>query len=373
MTLDWRRVLELTRKEAAQLLRDPRTRMLIFAAPIVQLLMFGYAVRTDIANTALYVVDRDRTAQSRELIDAFRTTGYFTLVGVSDRSVDLVRALDAGRTAVGLELPPGFTRAMESGRPAVVQLLFDGSQSNTATVAQGYATLIVGAYARAHAPTGTPPGGLDVRMRAWFNPTLESRAYNVPGVIALLILLMCLTLTSLAVVREREFGTLDQLMVTPLQPREFLLGKTLPVAAIAVVDLAVITLIAVAWFGIPFRAPLLVMVPASLLFILTGIAMGLLISTLAQTQQEAFMTMFLFLLPSIILSGFFYPITSMPTVFQWLTLANPVRHFLAVVRAAFLRGEGLAGLWAEVVALAVIGAATMTAALWRLRRGPGAA
>jgi ABC-2 type transport system permease protein len=210
-------------------------------------------------------------------------------------------------------------------------------------------------------------------MRAWFNPTLESRIYNVPGVIALLILLMCLTLTSLAVVREREFGTLDQLMVTPLQPREFLLGKTLPVALIALIDLAVITLLAVVWFDIPFRASPLVLLPASLLFILTGIALGLLISTMARTQQEAFMTMFLFLLPSIILSGFFYPIASMPVPFQWLTVVNPVRHYLAVVRASFLRGEGLDGLWIDVGALAIIGTATMGAALWRLRRRPGIA
>jgi len=371
MSLDGRRIAELARKELVQLLRDVRTRALIFVAPIIQLLLFGYAVRTDIPNTALYVVDRDRTVATRELVDAFVNTGYFRVVGSSERSADLVRALDAGRAVAGLEIPPGFTRALEGGRPAAVQLLFDGAQSNTATVAQGYAALIVGEYARARAPAGVPLGGVDLRMRAWFNPTLESRIYNVPGVIALLILLMCLTLTSLAVVREREFGTLDQLMVTPLQPREFLLGKTLPVALIALVDLAVITLLAVAWFGIPFRAPILVLLPASLLFILTGIAMGLLISTLAHTQQEAFMTMFLFLLPSIILSGFFYPITSMPVTFQWLTVVNPVRHYLAVVRAAFLRGEGLDGLWVEVLALAVIGITTMAAALWRLRRGPG--
>jgi ABC-2 type transport system permease protein len=373
MTLDPRRVAELARKELVQLLRDVRTRALIFVAPVIQLLLFGYAVRTDIRDTALFVVDRDRTAASQQLVEAFVTTGAFRLVGTSDRSDALVRALDAGTAVAGLEIPPGFTRAVEAGRPASVQLLFDGAQSNTATVAQGYALLIVGDYARARAPGGVAVTGVDLRMRAWFNPTLESRIYNVPGVIALLILLMCLTLTALAVVREREFGTLDQLMVTPLEPREFLLGKTIPVALIAVIDLAVITLLAVAWFDIPFRAPILVMLPASLLFILTGIALGLLISTLAQTQQEAFMTMFLFLLPSIILSGFFYPIASMPVVFQWLTVLNPVRHYLAVVRAAFLRGEGLAGLWVEVAALTVIGIATMAAALWRLRRGPDAA
>jgi len=365
------RIRELARKELSQLLRDPRTRVLIFIAPIIQLLLFGYAVRTDIPNTSFYVVDQDRTTESRALVDAFTTTGYFRLVGTSDRSTDLVRALDEGSAIVGLEIPPGFARDVRDRSDPTVQLLVDGSQSNTATVALGYATRIVGAFGRGGG--GPPPAGIDVRTRAWFNASLESRIYNVPGVIALLILLTCLTLTALAIVREREFGTLDQLLVTPLRPGEFLLGKTLPVVAIALVDLAIISLIAVFWFGIPFRGSVLVLLPAALLFIVTGIALGLLISSISQTQQEAFMTMFLLLLPSIILSGFFYPISSMPQVFQWLTLVNPVRHFLTIVRAVFLRGENFVSLWIPITALAVIGAATMATALWRLGRTGDAA
>jgi ABC-2 type transport system permease protein len=299
-------------------------------------------------------------------VDAFTTTGYFRLVGTSDRSADLVRALDAGSAVIGLEIPPGFARAVRARTDPVVQLLVDGSQSNTATVALGYATRIVGRFGRAAG--ATPPAPLDLRVRAWFNPTLESRAYNVPAVIALLILLMCLLLTALAVVREREFGTLDQLLVTPLRPGEFLLGKTIPVVIIALVDLAVISLVAVLWFDVPFRGSVLVLLPASALYILTGIALGLLISSISHTQQAAFMTMFLMLLPSIILSGFFYPISSMPRVFQWLTVVNPVRHYLTVVRAVFLRGEGLTSLAIPIAALGVIGAITMIAALWRLSR-----
>jgi len=360
-----RRIGALAQKELAQLLRDVRTRVLIFVAPIIQLLMFGYAVRTDIPNTAFYVVDLDRTAESRALVDAFTTTGYFELVGTSDRSADLVRALDEGTAIVGLEIPPDFGRDVRDHRPPDVQLLVDGTQSNTATVALGYATRIVGSFGRGGAAL---PAGVDLRTRAWFNPSLESRVYNVPGVIALLILLMCLTLTALAIVREREFGTLDQLLVTPLRPGEFLLGKTLPVVAIALFDLVAISILAVLWFDVPFRGSVFVLLPAALLFIVTGIALGLLISSISQTQQEAFMTMFLFLLPSIILSGFFYPISSMPRVFQWLTVVNPVRHFLTVVRSVFLRGDGFASLWIEMAALAAIGAATMAASLWRLAR-----
>jgi len=367
------RIRELARKELTQLLRDVRTRALIFVAPIIQLLLFGYAVRTDLPDTALYVVDHDRTAESRELIEAFTTTGYFAVVGSADRSTALADALDAGRAVVGLEIPAGFARTLDRRETAVVQLLVDGSQSNTATVALGYATRIVGAFGRARAPAGIGIGALDLRTRAWFNPALESRLYNVPGVIALLILLMCLTLTSLAIVRERESGTLDQLMVTPLRPGEFLLGKTLPVAVIALVDLAVISAVAVVWFAIPFRGSVFVLLPAAVLFIVTGIALGLLISSVSQTQQEAFMTMFLVILPAIILSGFFYPISSMPLVFQWVTEVNPVRHFLAVVRVVFLKGEGVGTLWPHFGALTLIGAATMGTALWRLSRtGHGA-
>ena len=368
MSISLLRIHELVRKEVAQLLRDVRTRALIFVAPMVQLLMFGYAVNTDIPGTALYVVDHDRSATSRSLVDAFTSTEYFVVVGLSDRDGDLVDALDRGDAVLGLEIPPDFTRALDRGGPAPVQLLLDGSQSNTATVAQGYATRILTRFARAHAPAGMAPVPIDLRTRAWYNPGLESRMYNVPAVIGLLILLMCLTLTALAVVREREFGTLDQLLVSPLTPGEFLLGKTLPVVLVALIDLAVISVLAVLWFGIPFRGSVLVLLPAALLYILTGIALGLLISTISATQQEAFMTMFLFLLPAIILSGFFYPISSMPRVFQWLTILNPVRHFLSVVRAVFLKGVGFGDLWVEFVYIGAIGVGTMALALWRFAR-----
>lgn len=354
-----RRVREVARKELIQLLRDPRTRALILVAPIIQLLVFGYAVRTDIPHTPLFLVDHDRSAASRAVVDAFVTTRYFDVVGTSDRSADLTRALDAGQAVIGLEVPPSFGRDLAAGRPAALQLALDGAESNTATVAAGYATRIVGALDRG----GRAPA-IDLRARAWFNPGLESRLYNVPGVIAILILLMCLTLTALAIVREREVGTLDQLLVSPLGPGEFLLGKTLPVAAIALVDLALITAVAVAWFAIPFRGSVLVLLPAALLYIVTSIALGLFVSSVSATQQEAFMTMFLVLLPLIVLSGFFFPVDSMPPVFRTVTVINPVRHFLVVVRALFLKGEGLATLWPQVAALAAIAAGTMSAALW---------
>lgn len=364
------RIREMVKKELRQLLRDPRTRGVLFVAPIIQLVMFGYAVNTDIRNTATFVVDQDQSSESRRLIDALTATGYFEIVGRSQRPADLVRALDRSEALIGLEIPHGFARDLSAGRTAKVQIVLDGTESNSATVAQGYAQRIVQRFSleRAAALGLVPEGGVDLRVRAWYNPNLESRVYNVPAVVAVLIMLMCLLLTALAVVRERELGTLDQLMVSPLTAEELMLSKTLPVAAIGLVDLVLISLVAVVWFDVPIRGFPPSLLLAAVLYILAGLSIGLLISTISRTQQEAFMTMFLFLQPAIILSGFFYPISSMPQIFQWVTLLNPVRHFLEIVRAIFLKGEGLAALWPQYLALTLMAAAVLRLAIVRFPR-----
>jgi ABC-2 type transport system permease protein len=364
------RVREMLKKELRQIFRDPRMKRVLFIAPVIQLVAFGYAVNTDIRNTATFVVDHDRTAASRELVEVITSTGYFRVVGYSERPRDLVRALDYGDAEVGIEIPAGFARQLANARGSRVQIVLDGTNSNTATVAQGYLTQIVQRFAiqRALASGIVIAGGVDLRTRAWYNPQLESRVYNVPGVIAIVILLMSLLLTALAVVRERELGTLDQLTVSPLTPTELMLGKTVPAAIICLIDLFLVSAVAVLWFGIPMRGSLLVLLPAALIYIISGLAVGLLISTISRTQQEAFMSLFLFLLPAIILSGFFYPISSMPEMFQWLTLLNPVRHFLEVVRPVFLKGAGFGELWRQYVALALIAAVTLQLAIARFRR-----
>lgn len=370
MRLSVQRVGEMVKKELRQLLRDPRTRAMIFVSPVIQLILFGYAVNTDIPNTATFVIDHDRSAESRDLIDAFRATGYFRITGTSQRPADLVSALDRGDAVLGLEIPAGFAATLQTDKPATVQILLDGTHSNTATVAQGYAQRIVQRYATGVGAVGgrPSPGRIDARIRAWYNPNLESRDYNVPAVIGLLLMMMCLILTALAVVRERETGTLDQLLVSPLTPAELLLSKTLPAALVGLIDLATISVIAIVWFDIPFRGSVFALVPAAALFILAGLAVGLLISTVSRTQQEAFMSMFLFLLPAIILSGFFYPISSMPELFQYLTLLNPVRHFMEIVRAIFLKGQSALGLWPQFAALALIGVGSMRLAVSRFAR-----
>lgn len=367
-----RRIRGLAVKERRQLLRDRRTGPMIFIAPIIQLLLFGYAVNTDVHHAATWVVDHDRTAESRKLVDAFTAAGYFEVVGRSNRSSDLSDALDRGRALAGLEIPSGFARDLASGNGVVIQLITDGSNSNTATIIQAYAGQIVRRFALSHGPSAQmaagAPAGIDLRVRAWFNPDLSSRVYNVPAVIGTLLMLMCLLLTAMAVVREREVGTLEQLLVSPLSPGELMLGKTMPVLGIALFDLALITTVAVLWFHVPLRGSLFDLLLAALVFIFAGLASGLLISTLSKTQQEAFMTMFLMFFPMIILSGFLLPVRSMPAVFQWLTLANPLRHFLDIVRAIFIKGAGLAVLWPSYLALVVLAGLIIAAAIWRFRR-----
>ncbi|UCC82782.1 MAG: ABC transporter permease [Gemmatimonadota bacterium] len=364
------RVRQLLKKELRQMFRDPRMKRIVFIAPVIQLVAFGYAVNTDIKNTKTFVIDHDRSAASRELLEVVEATGYFRIVGSSGRPADLVHALDYGKAEVGIEIPAGFSRDMATGRGAQVQVILDGTNSNTATVAQGYLTYIVQGYAqnRAAAAGLLPGGGIDARVRAWYNPDLESRVYNVPGVIGMLILLMSLLLTSLSVVREREMGTLDQLTVSPLSAAELMLGKTVPATLVALIDLILVTTLAILWFHVPMRGSFFDLLPAALLYILCGLAFGLLISSVSRTQQEAFMTMFLVLLPAIILSGFFYPISSMPEVFQWITVLNPVRHFLEIVRAIFLKGAGISDLWVQYAALTVMAGGATWLAIVRFRR-----
>lgn len=367
--LAWLRVRTLVVKEIRQLFRDPKTKRVIFVSPIIQLILFGYAVNTDVRNVATALVDHDRTVASRELVSAFTASGYFRIVTVSDRTADLGIALDHGRAVVAIEIPSGYAADLAARRAPVIQLLVDGTNSNTATIAQGYAVKIAQQLGiRVATERGVMPAGIDLRARAWFNPSLESRVYNVPAVIGVIVLLMCLLLTAMAIVREREVGTLEQLLVSPLSATELILGKTIPVAGIAMLQMALVTTVALLWFDVPLRGPIPALLLAAALFIVAGLSFGLFISTISATQQEAFLAMFLFLLPSIILSGFLYPIDTMPEFFQRLTFANPLRHFLEIIRAIFLKGAGVAELWVQFTVLAGMAAGGLAVATHRFRK-----
>jgi ABC-2 type transport system permease protein len=365
------RVAEMLKKELRQIFRDPQLYRILFVAPLVQLLMFGYAVSTDVRHTRTFVVDHARDAASRRVAAALTAGGFFDVVGYSDRDGEVVAALDSGRAVVGLVIPPRLTADLAAGE-ARVQLLVDGTNSNVATVALGQAEGILGALGVALAPPAaagaalTPP--IELRDRAWYNPDLRSRDYNVPAVVGVLLFLVCMLLTALAVVRERELGTLEQLMVTPLLPLELVAGKALPFALIGVVDLVLVTLLAVLWFGVPLAGSPLLLLAATLLFLFPSLGLGLLISTTAKTQQEAFMASYLTLVPAILLSGFMFPVASMPPFFRALSLLNPLRHYLEIVRGIFLKGVGLAELWRPHLWLLALGLAFVGVAATRFRK-----
>ena len=360
------RVFQLVMKEFRQVLRDRRMKGVIFIAPVLQVLLFGYAVSTDVRETRLMVLDQDRTVASRELVSALTSSGYFKPAGTATRSGQLVRALDRGDAAAALHIPAGYAASLRDASGATVQLLLDGSNSNTATVSLSHAQRIV-QQVGAEPVVGMRPV-IELRERAWFNPDLSSRDYNVPAVIGAIMMLVALLLTSLAIVREREIGTLEQLRVSPLTPGELIAGKTIPFAIIGMADLLLVTVIAVGWFAVPMRGSIVLLLLAGLLYLLAALGLGLLISSAAATQQEAFMVSFLVYMPTILLSGFMFPVSSMPRLFQWLTLLNPMRHFLEIVRGLFLKGVGLPALWPQFVVLFVMGVSVLWYAGRRFQR-----
>ncbi|HEX9894142.1 MAG TPA: ABC transporter permease [Gemmatimonadales bacterium] len=369
MRISGARVGRMVHKELRQMFRDIRMRGLIFVAPLIQLVVFGYAVSTDVRQVPTFVVDYDRTPASRQLVDWITASGYFRVSGVSDRSGDLRAALEDRSATVALEIPRGYADDVAAGRAAAVQVLVDGTDSNTGNIALSYIVRIV---QRAGADMVRAPAGVSLEARAWYNPALESRVYNVPAVMGLLLLLITMLLTALGVVREREIGTWDQLLVSPVSATELMLGKVIPVALVGLLDLVLVSTAAILWFQIPLRGSPLVLLAAALPFLIAGLSIGLIISTLSNTQQEAFMSSFLVLLPALIFSGFMFPVSSMPQAFQHATLLNPVRHFLVVVRSVFLKGTGFADHWEQYLALYAMAGAGLWFGVSRFRRMVGA-
>lgn len=373
MTIE--RVRQMLVKEFIHILRDPRMRGVVFIVPILQVLVFGYVVTTDVNHVPTGVHDLDNSQASRELVDRFVRSGYFDVAAVVREESEIRELLDRGRVSVVLRVPKGFEQAVRSGRKARLQMLLDGTDSNTARIVLDYGVRIAGEYSEAIRVSrverqGRPlrASGVQLRSRAWFNDNLESRNYYVPGVIAMLVMLITLLMTSMAVVREREIGTMEQILVTPITPVEFILGKTLPFALIGVVDVILITLAGVFWFEVPVRGNLALLFFATALYLMTTLGIGLLISTVSRTQQQAMMTTFFFYFPAVLLSGFLFPIANMPAVIQWITCLNPFRHFLVIIRGVFLKGVGLPVLWPQMAALAVLGVLTLRVAVGRFHK-----
>lgn len=370
------RIRRMLVKEFLQALRDYRMRSTIFLLPLIQVLVFGYAVTTDVKHVALAVYDLDNTVASRDLISRFAGSGYFEIVNYVYDDAAARSLLDHGSVRLVLRINAGFQADLAAGRVAQVQALLDGSDSNTAGIVLNYSNEIVGQanfdalVDRVTRVLGTfqRPGQAELQTRAWFNENLESRNFFVPGVIALIVTLITLMLTSIAVVREYEIGTIEQIMVTPIRPIEFILGKTVPFALIGFADVLLITAVGVYWFEVPIRGSIPLLLLATGLYLLTSLGVGLLISTISRTQQQALMTSFLFFAPAILLSGFVFPIANMPQVVQWLTYLNPLRYFLVIIRGIFLKGVGLQILWPQMLALTIIGVLTFTLAVRRFHK-----
>lgn len=329
------------------------------------------------------VADFDGTQESRELVRRFESSGYFTVVGRAEDARAITRLFDSGQVKVALEIERGFSTDLVRRRVGRVQVIVDGTDSNTASVVANYANRIVAEYnedagrrrvAAAWGGTVPPPGvrtaagGVELRARAWYNPELESRNFYVPGIIAVLVMLTSLLLTSMSIVREREIGTMEQLLVTPIRPAELMLGKTIPCALIGFFDVALVTALAAAWFEVPIRGSLVLLFVASGLYLLSAIGVGLFISTVSRTQQQALMSTFFFFQPAMLLSGFVFPVANMPQVIQAVTLVNPLRYYLVVIRGIFLKGSGIAVLWPDLAALAVLGVSILTLSTLRFRK-----
>jgi ABC-2 type transport system permease protein len=368
------RISAIVRKELSQMFRNRRTRWFLFVPPMFQLIIFGYAVNLDVDNLRMAWMDMDQSPQSHDLLAAFQGSGRFLLTALPQNEKDIQNILDHGDAQVVVRVLPGFGRDILLGRPTSAQILVDGTNSNTASLASAYTTQLIANYsaslaapqqqsrmmARAHMGTmslHTPR--ITNNARVWFNPDLKSRNYFVPGVVCNLIMVVTVMLTAMGIVREKEIGTMEQLMVTPIRPLELMIGKMIPAAMVGFMDLILMTSAALLIFSIPFRGNPFLLGLSAACFLLTSLGIGLFISTIANTQQQAIMSSSLIAIPTFMLSGFAYPIHNMPIAVQYFTYLNPLRYLIEIVRGIFLKGTGMEALWPQLAALLVYGVTVM--------------
>ena len=361
-------------KELLQLRQDRRMLPVVFIAPVIQLTVFGFAVNTDVDNVPLVLVDRDHSAASRDLVERFQATGAFVLVGSEDSLSSIEPWLVAGKAQVALVIGAGYAAARAAGLPAPVQLIADGSDASSATVAMGYAAGLmssIGAPAPAGVTVRSGPriGTVDLVPRVWYNPDLKSRWFYVPAVLAMILMVMTMMLSAMGIVREKEIGTMEQIIVTPIRSWQLIIGKLFPFALIGFVQVFLVTGVAVFGFGVPLRGSFLLLLLLTQLFVLNTLGLGLLVSTIVQNQQQAMMAATFFLMvPMIYLSGLIFPIENMPHAIQLVTYAIPLRYYATIIRGVFLRGSGLEVLWPEAVTLACMGVSIVTVAAFRFRK-----
>ena len=371
------RLKQMLIKEFIQVFRDKRTRFILIGPPIIQMMVFGYAATYEIHHVPTVVLDLDHSQESRELVSRFTSSPYFDVHRQLTNSRELGDLIERGDATVGLEIDAGFAQQLRKGQTAPLQVIVDATNSNTALIASGYISQIALSFAQEYqreriyriAPQlmEVMPS-VELAPRPWYNPGLSSRWFFVPGIIGSLTLVLVITLTAFAVVREREIGTLEQIMVTPIRPVEFILGKTLPFFLIGLFDVTLIAVVGSLWFQVPFRGHVWVLATGAVLFLLCMLGVGLLISTVSATQQQAMVTAFFFIMPAITFSGFGFPISTMPRWMQLFSYVIPLRYFLVVIRGTYLKGVGMEILWPQMAAMAGLGVLLLTAAILRFHK-----
>ncbi|MBN9658226.1 MAG: ABC transporter permease [Acidobacteria bacterium] len=379
----WERVMEIIRKEFRQTLREPRMRGILLGPPILQMIIFGFAVNLDVEHVRLGWMDLDKTAQSLELRKRFEGNRTFTITAEAGDERAAQDLLDRGKVQCLVRIPARYSADVMAGRQTEVQILLDGANSNTASIISNYANNIIATLNQQllreqqtrklvgrtqNGPVLLRIPGIRVERRVWFNEELRSRNYFVPGVVVNIIMLVTLMLTSLSIVREKEIGTMEQIMVTPIRPIELMLGKTIPFAIIGFFDMALVVTIALTIFHVPFRGSFLTLAGAGALFLLSTLGAGLFMSTISDTQQQAMMASFFFFQPAFMLSGFSFPIRNMPEPVQWVTYLNPLRYFMDIVRGVFLKGSGVSVLWPQMCMLAIFGVTILTLSALRFHK-----
>ena len=365
--MSWLRIRELVRKEFIQLFRDKRNRVLLFVAPLIQILVFGYVVNYDIRNIRVALLDYSHTQESRSLVDDFEGNNIFHITYHLTSDKQIAELLLEGKVDMAIRINPDFASIIRKGQTAPIQIIADGSMSNMASMRIAYASSVLDKFNRETIhqlyPQQMNYGKIDARIRTWYNPNLDSQHFFVSGIVAFVVMLTALLLTSIAIIREKEAGTMEQLIVTPLKSYEFIMGKTIPYIIVSLVQMIGVVIFAIFWFEIPLKGSILLLFFSTFLFLLSTLSIGLFISTISSTRQQAMMTTFFFILPFLMLSGFIFPIANMPEVVQWLTYLNPLRFFLVIVRGIFLKGVGLEVLWPQCLALAILGIIVFSGAI----------
>jgi ABC-2 type transport system permease protein len=364
-----RRVLHLVRKELIELGQDPRLFGIVIVAPILQLTILGYAATTDVRDVPTVIVDADRSAASRELIARFDASDNFVVVALVGSTSEIDEWLEGGRAWMALSIPAGYGEVLARRETAAIQVVADGTDSNSTNVALGYARSLIRGYSEeilSQRLGRAPEAPVTAAVRIWFNPDLESRNFMIPGIVALLLLVITTNLSAMAIVREKELGTLEQLNVTPLARSELIAGKLLPYALVGMIDVVLVLVVAIAWFEVPMRGSISLLFAMCLVYLFTTLGLGLFVSTISSTQQQAMMTtIFFFLLPMVYLSGFIFPIENMPRWIQPVTYLLPLRYFLVILRGLFLKGVGLETFWPQALALLAWGLAVLSLATLR--------